>query len=206
MGEVWHPGRMSRRATRKLAALVAVATVECSGSSRPPSSAASTTAVTAVEPSVPQGFPAVIYPPPVLPSTPTGVTSACPRPVGLEPVAESEQPAAVAAAQKFNSVSLDPDLHNADPSLWPDIKAMWSKPERGTGGSIVISVAPWGAHPPSEDFIVASCGDRLASETVVVALGPPAAIEGTGPHCLACITRFFFISRDDRPLIYLIYP
>jgi len=81
-----------------------------------------------------------------------------------------------------------------------------SKPKRSSGGSVVISVAPWGAHPPSEDVVVAACGDRLASETLVVALGPPAAIEGTGPHCLACITRFFFISRGGTPLAYLVYP
>lgn len=150
------------------------------------------------------GFPEAIYPPSVPAATANGVTSQCPNPAGVTAVPSSARSAAIEAAMHLGAVSRDSDLHNADPSYWGEVNAAWAAPKPpAAGAQAVVSVGPWGV-APEYDFVAAACGERLARQSLVVALGPPEAVQGTA-RCEACVTRFFFIARAGRPLLYLVY-
>jgi hypothetical protein len=173
----------------------------CSGGDRRATTPTSAPLVTATAPAM-HGFPAAIYPPSVPATGTNGVLTQCPNPAGVTPVPTSARPAAVRAAQQLDAVNLDADLHNSDRSFWPQVEAMWAKSDRSGSGTVVVSVGPFGTR--EWGFVVAACGQQLASQTLVVALGPPEAVQGAR-SCLACVGHFFFIARGGKPLLYLVY-
>jgi len=177
------------------------------GSAMPPghpaavstSSTTTTTSLTAGTP-VPgsPGWPLAVFEPAV--SSTGGALSQCPNPVGLEAFSAQPESRARADATDYGNISLNTDLHNSDPSWWPDVEQMWAHGKgHGLTNPYIVS-SESGLSGPSTLLVPHSCGSTIGGETFSVIVGP-----SPNPDCEACRTTFSFIDRGGQALIYFIY-
>ena len=54
-----------------------------------------------------------------------GALAQCPNPLGLEAFGPSQESTAQQIAINYDRISINTDLHNSDPSWWPEIERMW---------------------------------------------------------------------------------
>jgi len=126
----------------------------------------------------------------------------CPNLTGLGAFSAASTRLASQMAGIYDRRSLATDLRNTDRAWWPRVRALWRSSGASRSGAVVLG-SQSAATSGFAVFLRPACDTATVSRSLMVTVGPNRF--GPGPHCNACNSHFFYVSRGGRPLLWFIY-